>query len=302
MAGLPNSGYGLRDVGIPPFTWPSSLTTDQWGVSYPTADIVAVWKGTNLTNLSSGSGSFEERAEDEWEAMVTGNTGEVFAVPSVLPDGYTRNLFEDYTSLVGVTGAGAPRRGADCTRLLTADGFVTSLWLPSVNPYGASGTGAGGIIANGAVDYGSFDTASIGFRKLQMRLTVWSTSSPASSFTGTMTVVVSHNADGTNPGVANGDTVDSTTDVAPADLSTAIGSSGGATRWATDWYDLGEILPDLGVPTDFQSQIDLTALTASTSASPGWAAEFRMSPSVEVPLPNYVTGLYDLVAPGGYVP
>lgn len=293
-----------EDVLIPPlndidpttwrpyaYPWPGGAA-DQWGVAFP-AGIVAVSLDCQ-EGLGGLSGDpLEDRIEDQLETTM-------YAVPGVLPVGYTENRYEEWPTPIGLLPSSAPRPSInigthyrDATGPVPLDG-----WAPSSQWDGYLGSGPSSPVGVG-VWYGSVER-NPGWRKVQAQIGCF-TLLPGGfvltpvQFNGTVTLKLSHNADGTDPGSADGDTIDFTLNVTRPDFSVAAG------RCQTGWIDCGSALASLGVNSYFVGSLDFSALTASPETAPGWYVSLRLSPRMDIPFPSLVTGVGGLIAPGGYV-
>ncbi len=261
---------------IRPMAVPFNHTVDQWGVAFP-AGLVGVTRRLALPNPIVGT--LEEGFQADYDdPHLSEPTKQLIAVPGVLPVGYSPNLYDGWHSTE-----------PDLTRNRTASGYDYIAWLPSVVPQGdassATFTGGGGGPINYAL-YGNGGTT--GYRKVQFRL-ITATASVAAGFSVALTI--SHNADGTDPGFAIGDTVDWTGNVTDADFINPIG--GGS--MGTDFIDAGPALASLGALTTFRMQSDATA----GATWPGLLLVTHLSPRMDVPYPMSVHGHGDLIAPGG---
>ncbi len=285
----------VRDIQDPTtwrpyaFPWPAASTADQWGVAFP-AGIVAV----SIDQAESIAGSDGTNCEDRLEQALAR-----YAVPGVLPVGYTENRWEESPNSIGVFPSGAPRPSINiATHRRDNDGLVdVDGWSP--DPRALLGTLDTGSIASVplSVVRSSYDQRSIGYRKVQVRLR-GRLAFPISgaTFAGHIDLTLSHNADGSLYLAGDGDTIDYTHSWVPADFTTVGLFAESA------WIDAGAILPTLGVATYFLSCLDTTGLTLNPTGTNAWVAELRLSHNCDVPFPSLVTGYEDLIAPGGYVP
>jgi hypothetical protein len=186
---------------------------------------------------------------------------------------------------------------ATYARRRTAAGFIDATWLPTTSPNGITRgpltlVGSGGTTGDPPGYMLMHPSQLTGFRKVQYRLRTgqaWLTMP-----TYDQTMKVSHNANGTNPGSALGDTVDATSRVTDADFVNVS-----LFFWSTNWIDLGQIIASsIGTLTYFSLQTDSSA--SPFSMANGVTIELRLSPRCDVPYPTTVLGKGDLIAPGGY--
>lgn len=270
------------------FPWPAASTADQWGVAFP-AGIVAV----SLDQQEALGGVDGDPCEDRIEEALAR-----YAVPGVLPLGYTENRYEEDPNAIGVLGSGAPRPSIDiATQRRTNTGLEPVTWTPDVRAIdGTLDTGSIFSVPL-SVERASYDQRSIGYRKVQVRLRGrLAVPISGATFAGSIDLTLSHNADGTLDLSADGDTIDFTHSWVPADFTTVGLFAESA------WVDAGAILPTLGVATYFLSCLDTTGLTLNPTGTNAWVAELRLSHNCDVPFPSLVTGFGNLIAPGGYVP
>lgn len=260
-------------TGMRTYAFPWTLAADQWGVSYP-AGTIAVAYGFGL----SGGGSLLDQMLAGWE---TGANGLLVLVPSALPVGYTARRVREWHSGIH-----------PFAKIRVAGGYQSIDWMPSLSPLGLLGaslsTGSG---TAAGTEYNAYENG-IGFRRVHVRGFVNSAVLGSVGFTGNVDVVLSHNADGTDPGSADGDTADFTHTFTDADYTHTGGAS---PLWVTSWVDAGDALAALGVLTYFQASLT----RPSTATSIEFGLDFRLSPRVDVPLPYTATGIGDLIAPGG---
>lgn len=275
------------------FHWPSALVpTDSAGVAFPAgmlAVVLRAWLPCHPIGPPSPpfgppvaidyTGTVNDGLEFYWTSAAA-PSGEVWtlanptAVPGTLPLGYTVNRQTAFASR-------SPLLYSDAYAIPA--GFVRPAWQAGIGCglFGsdASKTAAtSGVVRTGPDGGGNFKWwmvvhAGVGLRKFQYRMV---------SAGGAWTVRVSHNADGHafDPGSpTEGDTADFT-------------SSGGS--GTSGWIDAGALTPTLGTVTSYQVSIE----SASSWSSIG----LRSSCRTDVPLPYTVTGIGDLIAPGGYVP
>lgn len=262
-----------------------------FGVAFD-AGVVRVDKGgADSFNILAGAGTIDARIEARLAS---------FCVPGVLPVGYTANNREEWAmGNYGIFASGAPRQTWDIARRRTAAGWSAPTWLPDSRAItGTSATFSTGFTTG--VRNGTYDVPSIGYRKLQVRVgtstSLGAGSLTAADFNGTLALNLSHNTGGSSSPAVGGVT-DFTRSIVRADFN-AI--SGGTVF--TPYFDAGAIYPTLGVLTQFLAQLDMTGVTATPAGSGGWSAQFKLSHAVNVPFPNLVSGIGNLIAPGGYVP
>lgn len=264
---------------IRPYTFPWLASADAFGVSYPAGTLAVVQSMSLPFPLAS---TLNADFESQWSSFAT----TVYAVPGVLPVGYTASLYDGWHS-----------SDANLARRRTASGYVDATWLPSSSPNGETVgpvtlVGSGGAIGD-PPGYMVWASAKTGYRKVQYRLRTGMQWLAMPSYTQTMTLT--HNANGTNPGSARGDTIDAISTVTNADFSDPDGDF----WWETGWKDLGQIIASsIGTLTTFNVETDSSANLASMPN--GVTVQWRLSPRCDVPFPLSVHGYGDLIAPGGY--
>lgn len=266
-------------ASIRPYVIPWTTAADSFGVAFP-AGLVGVTQAISLP--SPIGGTINAGYESQWNGLVSS----VIPVPATLPVGYTANTQTDWRALT-----------ADLSRIGTAGGFTTKTWLPTNSPNGIlrgplTLVGSGGTTGDPPGYMLMHPSQLTGFRKVQYRLRTGQAWLVMPTYDQTMKV--SHNANGTNPGSALGDTVDATSHVTNADFVNVSGFF-----WSTNWIDLGQIIASsIGTLTYFSLQTDSSA--SPFSMANGVTIELRLSPRCDVPYPISVAGRGDLIAPGGY--
>lgn len=265
---------------VRPYVIPWTTASDTWGIAFP-AGLVGV---VTSFNTVTGAGAYNDRMEANWG--VSG--GGAILVPGVLPAGYTARLVREWHSAA-----------QSLARVRTADGYNTMTWMPSTSPFGESRNFSnfnyGGVtlmtISGLGTEYGTFASSHIGWRNLQWRLR-YPTMDTSGLPNADLTLRISHNADGSNPGAALGDTTDWTDTI----NTSTIPHTGSA--YESAWEDLAiDLHPTLGTVSTFRLDINYTWVFGLLS----FIYEFRMSPRLDVPYPFTATGIGDLIAPGGLV-
>ncbi len=266
---------------IRPYCVPWTPTADQWGVAFP-AGLVGIVTTANLP--SPLTGDLDADFATKWADLSGGSS--MVGVPGVLPVGYNIGDYVPWQTTAW-----------DLANLPSASGWTTQTWLPTSSPNGISRgpltlVGSGGTTGDPPGYMLMYPGQMTGFRKVQYKLRsgqAWLTMP-----TYDQTMKVSHNANGTNPGSALGDTVDATSHVTDADFVNVS-----SFIWSTNWIDLGQIIASsIGTMTYFSLQTDSSA--SPFSLANGVTIEFRLSPRMDVPYPVSVMGQGDLIAPGGY--
>lgn len=293
------------------FPLPESWTGDQWGVPFDSqGDVVVVAIRQGI--LDPLTLPYNEAFEEFWHHCMTFNDFPLFMVPATLPEGYTANPDVLWTSAVDFE--------LDVSRTMPkyydASGFfevgplsLTNIWGPFSNPWGYegasfhwTGTTAGPVHLGpwtGAQVFCAYDSAQ-GLRNLAYRLT--SITANNTQYAGNMDIVISHNADGSDPGAADGDTIDYSFSVAQSSLiidPMLIGPT-------TGWVDLGPVNVTLGVPSVLQASMSSTGFTEVGTPFDGpnsidYILEFRESVNLSIPWPTTALGIGSLIAPGGYL-
>ncbi len=289
LFGSPTSAP-LRMLPVP---WPSTMTADQWGISYP-SDIWLL--PTKLGR--SGSGAYDARWAAYWKTNLEAETLEGYAVPKILPVGYTARRKRDW-HWHGVGDGFSAHTGANgvssnAYKIRTATGYTWTQWVPDALPYGYVGLGmstatapqSGGVRSHGGHERG------IGYRNVQYRITrpltgiLWS---------GSLVVRLSHNADGSfGSSTADGGVIDYTHSHPPSDF-TIVGSTA-----ETAWFNAGPQLPTLGVASFFKNSLDYSGISGGSASGP-LILSFRLSPRMDVPMPFTSTARGGVIAPGGVV-
>ncbi len=172
--------------------------------------------------------------------------------------------------------------------------------MPAPIPWGSTGLSIGTSVSphTGLKYFTTYDS-SCGNRAVQYKIDFINNAVPPEAFTGSMVVLLSHNADGSNPGTtSDGSTTDHTASY-PVGSFTSIFGGGLNQPYTTGWINAGAISPTLGTFSAFKGSLDLSGVASlNTNAV---SVIFRLSPRMDVPYPVTLTGRGDLIAPGGYV-
>ncbi len=303
---------------VQPFCVPWTATVDSYGIAY-SAGLVGVTSSVGY----AGTGSYEARMDAHIAANCT-------AVPGVLPAGYTPRLEHDCDMLsVPSVFSGAAPGICSCwdatpTRYMGPAGPINYYWIPysAANQRGYTKVSFAGSFT--VIDYDSvvepiaawmrtgLEDSARGWRNMRW---MWNTpllySAPPHNMNlmGTVDLYISHNADGST--VANGshfgDTIDYSKSFGQADLTWNPYISPSIGDYITPEWDTGQMLPALGVPTNYR----ITVLHTQT-ADPGPPVTYgdflsagtfsaKMSPVVNIPLRWTCCGDSGLIAPGGLV-
>lgn len=281
-----NDGF---DSSLLPYAFALDRVTDTWGVSIPPGVYGAAVNGWN-TSLYTGS--YSSRMQQSWEADLG---QQLMILPSALPSGYTPVYARGWHN--------TPRANPFLGIGRTANGPVNLgliPWLPSGSPLGSqtnftftSFPSTVHSLPPGGVDvsfWGSYPGGT-GNRNIKLRLH-GGTSSLAGSPPATFTINGTHNANGSYPGSAPGDTVDfSYTFNFPGDTpfngteNTSVDIDLPVTAYATR-----------GVATTFAIEIHYFQASASVFTS---QLQMKFSPRLDIPLPYAVTGQGDIYCAGG---
>lgn len=285
--------------------WP--LASDAFGVAYPAGTLLVA-----QTAGLFGSGDIDTRCENFWSNAITGGgTANVFAVPQVLPGGYTRT---GQANFFGFSSAIYP--GPPWVRM-TASGLPTNYgWTPRIASNGDSFT-TGLFRSNPATNSndtfrlnGLFTpiTADVGYR--QCGLTVYATySTPGAGSAvaltgGSLSFTVSHNADGSiGSGTGDLDTIDFTATVTAAQLNGTLVLGTNVTQ-ASYQLSTGALSAPLGIPCRFAIRVTACSLvyfySGSTQPVTNWNATCQASLRCDIPFQCDIVGAGDLIAPGGW--
>ncbi len=281
--------------------WPGSAS-DTFGVSYG-GGIVGVTERHGI--LSGAVGTYQAR----WDAFLASiadgnNSAGMFAVPAVLPSGYTANPEMQWRS-----------HSYARNRIWTASGYTTYLWCPHPTYYGSSVSSALQTVQwpgvdppapfqtfRGTYEVGNLAGLGIGFRKVQIRVSVIPEGlNTPTSVSGNVGITLTHNADGSTFTVdGSGDRQNgNTTDYA----GTVAGwTDEGAGNFWTSWLDCGEVMPSTeGTNTYFFAEVDMQSVTTGPLSFANYiqGVQMRLSPRVDVPYRITHVGEGDLIAPGG---
>jgi hypothetical protein len=275
-------------VSIIPYAIPWLNAADSWGVAFPAGTVGVVNRQRLTLPLAT---DYLASLEAYWSDLTLGQT---YAVPGVLPSGYTAQT--------QIAGFGEIGLGA----LFTASGYTIQ---------GTAGSGWPNWIPNAQTINGysdSFDTSIAsspsvglyfwpqlgganrpGWRKLQYSIGYVA----ASAAPGNIVLTISHNLDGTLPATnTNGNVIDWTHSHPASDFV----FSGGSVN--TAWIDAGAVLCSTnGVVANFVAKLDTTGAPLAGAAA-GVAVSFRLSPRCDIPFFTTVVGYGGLIAPGGTPP
>lgn len=292
-------GLTILPIHAYAFPLPDDWAEDDFGVAYPEGTLVVVNEIGLLRALAS---DYNSEFEYFWNTQRLALAGG-WLVPSVLPEGYTYRppiwrSHREHEYLVSSSfdplwweADGFSSNGIAANPWPPSDGVGTELdSFPSVWSATQSGTTYTGP------DFNYNYSQTTGFRFVSYRIVTTNVS--PSTFTGNIDVTLSHNADGSDPGSGDGDTIDFTDSV---DVSTLAFVGGvGVTN---DWQAVGPILADLGVITQFHVRISSTGVDGPSGGPFTITAkvQFQLSPRVDVPWPTTVMGIGNLIAPGGTV-
>lgn len=291
-------GYPAYYLDTIPFGSPSIITayafpwltaTDQWGVAFPAGTVGVTTKVHLQLPLVT---DYMSSIEAYWADLTNGVT---YAVPGVLPAGYTPNLqVVGFNALMGLAV------------VLNATGFITQDtlahwpgWVPkttNINGYSDSfGLGLGSGFSPPPWVYfwrglGGFNNA--GWRKVQYQISYVAASVSA----GPVSLTISHNFDGTDPGLAPGDTIDWAHSHPDTDFSVTAGVA------STAWIDAGTIVCSTnGIVANFNAELDIS-LNLGAYGSFGTSVHFRLSPRCDIPFFATAVGYGGVIAPGGTPP
>jgi hypothetical protein len=292
---------GLTIVPIHAYTFPlpEDWEEDEFGVAYPAGTLVVVNEQGLLRDLA---GDYNSEFEYFWKERRQDLLGG-WLVPGVLPEGYTPQgpLWRSHREHEYISGSSFDPMWYDASGFFS-HGIIANPWPPSDGigseldtfPVVWTGTLSGSTYNGPDVNYNYSQTT--GFRYVSYRIVTTNVS--PSTFTGNIDITLSHNADGSDPGSGDGDTIDFTDSV---DVSTLTFIPGvGVTN---DWQPVGPILAALGVITHFHLRIGSTGINGSGLGPLTITAkvQFQLSPRVDVPWPTTVMGIGNLIAPGGIV-
>ncbi len=298
-----------------PYVLPWTEVTDTVGCAYP-AGLVAV---VGAWSVDAGPGSYTGKIDDYFDDNSA-------LVPGVLPVGYTARWERDeYFSATTVGQARVP----SFLKYRDADGPVDIDWVPvaAIDARGRVGsaltpftviTGPG--YPGDLCDYWimmKIQAPCVGWRGFKYIYTIYSGDDPADyvppgfgTWSGNVTITISHNADGTDPLTDNGDTIDHVQTFAYGDfVRTDVLPAVPRWRYVTAEIDVGPLIPALGVLTVYRFKIQGGMPTAGCGSGyanglpQGGASPFsiKFSANLDVPFPYTATGDDDLIAPGGLV-
>lgn len=310
----PYSGFFGFPVTVRPYALPlpTGWTADQWGVPFDSENDVVVIVGTQGL-LDPVTLPYNEAFEEFWyQAMVDGSAS-IYMVPATLPGDYDAIgqvlWLSEYAYEFGMSGdpkfynelgfgsIGAllptnnwapyplPYLGDSSSPFALSSWALTSLAAPI--PY----TGADAHVTY----YNGFGYGSPGFRTVQIRFYTDTAYLTAGS---TVTIELSHNVDGSDPGGSSGDTVDYTN-------AMDVTSPGGGLAFDSGWIDIGPIYPTLGVPSVYHAKLSTAGIARNILNLNNTAnnyLEFRLSPRLDIPWPTTVLGQGSIIAPGGLLP
>ncbi len=306
-----NREYSSSGV-LAPYVIPWTISTDNNGVDFPDGLVGVVGDYANGAGPSSYTSLID-----------TYFANNCVPVPGVLPGGYTPRLKRDCFWSSSTTGQA--RVSPSNTYYRDANGPVHDLWVPKsaslARGYTFSGSSKVIVLGPGYDPHpltGTLDewimytieANSIGYRKLTYQTTYHSTDDePTAAWKHTSTLTVSHNADGSDFGDDNGDTIDHIQNLVYGDYTrTDTLGHPGIDRWlyTSPVIDCGAILPSLGVVSKFKIKCHMGG-TNELDGFPNYQApglyqtmSFKASPNI-IPFPFTCTGDGDLIAPGGIV-
>lgn len=312
-------------TAIRPYVVPWVPTTDAFGIAFP----------AGLVGVAFAYPSIAATPVPDYEtATLTGLQNVSYAVPGVLPTGYTARLERDAFAAAARPGGAIAvpasyssvsafydNASGSALNIRSASGLTAVPWHP-VDIIGGSqalipdislnhpAVSVAGLLSNQynfpATTLNGLNTTmrrySVGWRNLGV---YFNAPAPTTGYTnpaGSCVIRLSHNADG-SAGSTSGDldTIDYTWTLAGSDFVNV--PSSGFRLTAT--YATGAILPTLGTVSRYVMRIVSSTLT-QTRISTGVAENYyldgfnvRESWRCDIPLPYTATGPGALIAPGG---
>jgi hypothetical protein len=295
---------------ILPYVVPWTRATDDLGFSFPSG-LVGIVPTIGLDDQHGDP--FQDRIDAYLEKRT-------IAVPATLPSGYTARLRRDPWETIGAGNLGLVGSGGGgliyLPRMRTATGLnpityqygnVWAPWTAGVQHAGLSGNGyVTGSDSTGI--YSPYTTwwtqieLTTGLRAAKYTMIASNAPDPFSSvptFVGTVTVKISHNADGSDPGdAADGDTIDHTHSFSAGDF-TQVGFN---SYLSSEVTIAGGLLPAVGTIAKYK--VSITASHFVIFATDQYYAtvgpmNLYGAPRVDIPFPWTYTGAGGLIAPGG---
>jgi hypothetical protein len=299
----------LSSGTLQPYAVPWTDTTDTNGVSYP-AGLVGV---VGAYSIGAGPGSYEDLIDTYF-------ANHSVPVPGVLPGAYTARLQRD--CFFSDTIVGQARVDPSNTKYRDANGPISNLWVPvdASTARGTVDTSLGDTVRLLTLGPGypgdpndfwttyKIQTACTGWRRLKYVYTFdTSYDEPDAIWSGNVTLTISHNANGSDPGGDNGDTIDHTQTFAYGDFTrTDLGAGHPTDRYVytSVEIDAGAILPTVGTLSIFRFKLQHGTPTGPDAGGGQAQAgkhpfSIKKSPNLSVPFPFTATGDDDLIAPGG---